>query len=211
VFIDATRTMHMQDELKRTREDLETTSEELQSTNEELETTNEELQSSIEELETTNEELQATNEELETTNEELQSGNEELQTMNEEMRIRSAELDEARGFLEGVLTSLAAAVVVLDDSLVVRSWNSGAQDMWGLRSDETVGHPFFDLEFGLPTTQLRQVVDTCRIVGKRSGRLEVHAVNRLGRGVVCLVECTPLNGRKREGVVLLIEVLPGEE
>jgi len=211
VFIDTTRMVHLQEELKRTREDLETTSEELQSTNEELETTNEELQSSIEELETTNEELQATNEELETTNEELQSGNEELQTMNEEMRIRSAELDEARGFLEGVLTSLAAAVVVLDDNLIVRSWNAGAQDMWGLRPDETVGHGFFGLEFGLPTTPLRQVVDTCRMDGKRGGRLEVRGINRLGRGILCSVECSPLNGRPHEGVVLLIEELSGED
>ena len=141
VFINSTRMVQLQDELKRTREDLETTSEELQSTNEELETTNEELQSSIEELETTNEELQSTNEELETTNEELQSGNEELQTMNEEMRIRASELDEARTFLDGVLTSVAAGVVVLDDYLVVRSWNPGARDMWGLRSKKRWASP----------------------------------------------------------------------
>src|SRR6266516_3529850 len=136
VFIDTTRATHMQQELKRSREDLETAYEELQSTNEELETTNEELQSSIEELETTNEELQSTNEELETTNEELQSGNEELETMNDELRIRSAELGEARGFLEGVIASVAAGVVVLDSDLRVRSWNRGADDLWGLRADE---------------------------------------------------------------------------
>ena len=44
----------------------------------------------------------------ETTNEELQSGNEELETMNEEMQLRTAELDEARTFLEGMLSSVAA-------------------------------------------------------------------------------------------------------
>ncbi len=61
---------------------------------EDLDTAHEELQSTNEELETTNEELQSTNEELETTNEELQSGNEE------------------RSFLAGVLSSVAAWVVV---------------------------------------------------------------------------------------------------
>ena len=124
-------------------EDLETAYEELQSANEELETTNEELQSGIEELETTNEELQSANEELETTNEELQSGNEELETMNEEMRIRTAEVDEARGFLEGVLSSVAAGVVVLDADLRVRSWNRGAEDLWGLRAEEVYRQVFF--------------------------------------------------------------------
>ena len=34
--------------------------------------------------------------------------------MNEELRLRSGELDEARSFLEGVLSSVAAAVIVLD-------------------------------------------------------------------------------------------------
>jgi two-component system CheB/CheR fusion protein len=75
IFMDITRQHSLQDELARSRQELETAYEELQSTNEELETTNEELQSTVEELETTNEELQSTNEELETMNEELQSTN----------------------------------------------------------------------------------------------------------------------------------------
>jgi two-component system, chemotaxis family, CheB/CheR fusion protein len=81
-----------------------------------------------EDLDTAHEELQSTNEELETTNEELQSGNEELETMNEEMRARTAELDEARTLLEGVLFSVAAGVVVLDRSLLVRSVSSLVQE-----------------------------------------------------------------------------------
>jgi two-component system CheB/CheR fusion protein len=76
-----------------------------------------------EDLETAYEELQSTNEELETTNEELQAGNEELETMSEQMRVRSEELDEARAFLEAMLTSIAAGVVVLGKDLKVRSGN----------------------------------------------------------------------------------------
>ncbi|MEU6390290.1 CheR family methyltransferase [Streptomyces sp. NPDC046939] len=203
-FTDVTVATKLKAEIKRVREDLETAYEELQSTNEELETTNEELQSSIEELETTNEELQSTNEELETTNEELQSGNEELETMNEETRIRSEELDEARAFLEGVLTSIAAAVVVLDKKLNVKSWNRGAIDLWGLRTDEVLDTPFFGLEFGLPTQELRAVVEECVRSGKRGAPVEIDAVNRLGRSFVCSVQCSPFDGH-RGGVVLLME------
>jgi two-component system CheB/CheR fusion protein len=36
---------------------------------------------------------------------------EQLETMNEEIRVHTAELDEARTFLEGVLSSVAAGVV----------------------------------------------------------------------------------------------------
>ncbi|MEU5689528.1 CheR family methyltransferase [Streptomyces venezuelae] len=203
-FTDVTVATQLKAEVKRVREDLETAYEELQSTNEELETTNEELQSSIEELETTNEELQSTNEELETTNEELQSGNEELETMNDEMRIRTEELDEARAFLEAVLTSIAAGVVVLDSKLRVKSWNRGAVDLWGLRSDEVINEPFFDLDFGLPTEELRPVVQDCLKSRKRTGPVPVNALSRIGRPIMCDVFCSPFDGH-HGGVVLMME------
>ncbi|MEU2718744.1 CheR family methyltransferase [Streptomyces sp. NPDC007205] len=203
-FTDVTVATQLKAEVKRIREDLETAYEELQSTNEELETTNEELQSSIEELETTNEELQSTNEELETTNEELQSGNEELETMNEEMRIRTDELDEARAFLEAVLTSIAAGVVVLDKDLKVRSWNRGAVDLWGLRADEVLEEPFFELDFGLPTDALLPVVQRCLETRKRSGPIPVEALSRIGRSITCDVFFSPFDGHNG-GVVLMME------
>ena len=208
MFIDTSVTTRLQIEVKRNREDLDTAHEELQSTNEELETTNEELQSSIEELETTNEELQSTNEELETTNEELQSGNEELETMNEEMRVRTHELDEARTFLEGVLSSVAAGVVVLDSDLMVRSWNKGAEELWGLRADEVRQQPFFNLVFGLPTGEVRDLVHQCLTSGRRAGPIQVAAINRIGRTITCTVTCSPLKSTgDGEGAVLLMEEL----
>ena len=206
MFIDTSVTTRLQTEVKRNREELDTAHEELQSTNEELETTNEELQSSIEELETTNEELQSTNEELETTNEELQSGNEELETMNEEMRVRTAELDEARTFLEGVLSSVAAGVVVLDADLTVRSWNKGAEELWGLRAEEVSNQPFFQLDFGLPTGEVRGIVNECLASSRRTGPIQVAAINRIGRAITCIVTCSPLKGNgDGEGAVLLME------
>jgi two-component system CheB/CheR fusion protein len=203
-FIDVTVATQLKAEVKRVREELETAYEELQSTNEELETTNEELQSSIEELETTNEELQSTNEELETTNEELQSGNEELETMNDELRIRTEELDEARAFLEAVLTSIEAGVVVLDRDLKVRGWNRGAVDLWGLRTDEVLNEKFFALDFGLPTEVLEPVVRTCLQTRERSGPIGVEALSRIGRSMTCDVFCSPFDGHNG-GVVLLME------
>jgi two-component system, chemotaxis family, CheB/CheR fusion protein len=206
LFIDTTASNKLQLELKHSREDLDAAHEELQSTNEELETTNEELQSSIEELETTNEELQSTNEELETTNEELQSGNEELETMNEEMRARTAELDEARTFLEGVLFSIAAGVVVLDGDLLVRSWNKGAEELWGLRADEVRNQAFFNLVFGLPTGKVREIVEECLGTGRRTGPVQLAAVNRIGRSITCSLTCSPLKSNGAgEGAVLLME------
>ncbi|MEV6774077.1 CheR family methyltransferase [Nocardia sp. NPDC051030] len=203
-FIDTTMPTKLATEVKVKREELETAYEELQSTNEELETTNEELQSSIEELETTNEELQSTNEELETTNEELQSGNEELETMNEEIRIRSGELEETRAFLQGVLTSVAAGVVVLDGNLKVRSWNRGAEELWGLRAAEVKNQVFFTLDFGLPTDQLHHLTQQALDLKQRGGPIDIPAISRIGRPIVCSVTISPLDGSS-DGVVLLME------
>ena len=209
-FIDTTAATRLQQEVQQVRLDLETAYEELQSTNEELETTNEELQSSIEELETTNEELQSTNEELETTNEELQSGNEELETINEELRMRTSDLDEARSFLERVMASVAAAVVVLDTDLRVRTWNSGAEDLWGLRASEVHGQAFFGLDFGLPVGLIRETVSAAVAAGGLARQVEVAAVNRRGRKFNCAISCSPLHGA-RNGVVLLMEERPRPE
>jgi two-component system, chemotaxis family, CheB/CheR fusion protein len=202
-FVDATAFVRLQQEVKTSREELETAYEELQSTNEELETTNEELQSTNEELETTNEELQSTNEELETTNEELQSTNEELETMNEELRIRSTELDEVNGYLGGVLANVPIGIVVLDPDLRVRTWNLACEEMWGLRHDEVVGESFFGLDLGLPTGPLRRPVRAC-LEGSPAERIELEAVNRRGQPITCEVTCSPLSD-KTSGVILLLE------
>ena len=128
--------------------------------------------------------------------------------MNEEMRLRTAELDEARIFLEGVLSSVAAGVVVLDAELLVRSWNSGAEELWGLRADEVRNQPFFNLDFGLPVASLRDIVQQCLTSGRRAGPVEVAAINRIGRSITCMVTCSPLKDKGEgdgDGAVLLME------
>ncbi|MHA3701803.1 CheR family methyltransferase [Jatrophihabitans sp. YIM 134969] len=192
-FTDVTRFRQLRVEVEATNHQLESAYEELQSTNEELETTNEELQSTVEELETTNEELQSTNEELETMNEELQSANDELQTTNEQLRDRTAEISDLNAFMQSILGSLDAAVIVVDRDLVVQVWTPRAHDLWGLRADETIGQHLLNLDSGLPTTPLHPWLRAV-IAGAESsvtGRT-VDAVNRRGRPVRLRVNVTAL-------------------
>jgi two-component system, chemotaxis family, CheB/CheR fusion protein len=205
-FYDMTEAHRLQEELETANRQLETAYEELQSTNEELETTNEELQSTVEELETTNEELQSTNEELETMNEELHSTNDELQNINDQLRDSTNELDEANSFLEAALTSLKAAVTVLNRDLQVQVWNWRAGDLWGLRPEEAVGQHFLNLDIGLPTDQLRPLIRQALTDGA-SVDTQIKAVNRRGRSVAVRVVCTPLKGRDGavDGTVLVME------
>jgi two-component system CheB/CheR fusion protein len=222
-FLDVSYVQELKDELRRSREELQTTNEELQSSNEELETTNEELQSSNEELETTNEELQSSNEELETTNEELQSTNEELETMNEELqstnqelqtvnvelRQRTEEMNQLNAFLESVLTGLRSAAIVVNQDLAVLMWNRRAEDLWGLRADEVQGRSLLNLDIGLPVGELRAVIRPCLAGEVPHQEVALDAINRRGRKIRCQVMCTPLHAasKKREGVILLIDEL----
>ncbi|NJR76424.1 MAG: PAS domain-containing protein, partial [Scytonema sp. CRU_2_7] len=207
IFTDVTHFKNLEQELVHANQELETAYEELQSTNEELETTNEELQSTVEELETTNEELQSTNEELETMNEELQSTNEELQTMNEELRQRSEELNRVNGFLESILTSLRAGVVVLSPDLHILIWNCKAEDLWGLRFDEVFAKHFMTLDIGLPLEPLRQPMRTILMGESEYYEVLLDARNRRGKAIQCQVICNPLlgTGSDIQGVILLME------
>jgi two-component system CheB/CheR fusion protein len=199
-FLEVTRVRELAEELQQSKSDLETAYEELQSSNEELETTNEELQST------------ATNEELETMNEELQSTNEELEALNDELLERGNQLNQANSFLESVLTSLRAAVVVLDGDFAIRAWNSRAEDLWGLRQDEVLGTHFAVLDIGLPVEGI--VTHVKDVMSGRDPEYEgtFDATNRRGRPIVCRVTVNRLqDGRLGiEGVVILMEETPVE-
>ena len=205
-FLDTTRYRKLQEHVEHSKERLETAYEELQSTAEELETTNEELQSTNEELETTNEELQSTNEELETMNEELQSTNEELHTMNDELRTTSDELNSVNAFLESILGSFHAGVVVTDRELVVQAWNEQAKELWGLTPEEVHGQHLLNLDIGLPLDRVMSLVRATLQDGSTQEDV-LEATNRRGRAIKCRVRTSALESGSDDlrGVILLME------
>jgi two-component system, chemotaxis family, CheB/CheR fusion protein len=212
-FADTSRFRRLQDTLEHSKERLETAFEELQSTAEELETTNEELQSTNEELETTNEELQSTNEELETMNEELQSTNEELETMNDELRTRTDELNQVNAFLESILGSLQAGVVVTDRELRVQAWNDEATELWGLRSDEVHGQHLMNLDIGLQVESMMPLLRGVLSDSSEQREIVLEARNRRGRDILCRVTASPLlasTGEVRGAIIVMEEQEPAK-
>ncbi len=205
-FVDVTRHRQLQEELEQTHRELEVAYEELQSANEELETTNEELQSTIEELETTNEELQSTNEELETMNEELSSTNEELQAINDELRDRTAEVNQVNAYIESVLVSLDASVIVVDRDMHVRVWNGLSFEMWGLSAEEVEGRGLLSLNIGFPVEALGPPVRACLMGEEAQATVLAAAVLRRGQAIKCAARVSPLKGSGRaiEGAIILI-------
>ena len=203
-FVDVTRSHRLDQELERSRRELEEAYEELQCTVGELETTNEELQSTHEELETTNEELQSTNQELETMNAELRSANGELETINGELRARTVELNGAQGLLESVLENQGIAMAVLDAGETVRAWNQHAQELWGPSPDDARGQPFAALDVGLPMAALGRRIRAALDGGERS-EVTVEATNRRAEALRCRVTVVPVAPPGGRSVVVLME------
>ncbi len=212
IFNDVTQYRQLQKELTYANRQLEIAYEELQSTNEELETTNEELQSTVEELETTNEELQSTNEELETMNEELQPMNDELQFSNDALRDRQDEVERLNRFMAAVLGSMNSGVAVVDSDMQILAWNTRAEDLWGVRTDEAVGEHLMNLDIGLPVEQLRQPLRSQLATPDGDPSMQVlEAVNRRGKSLQVQVTLTHIrdHGEAAPAAMLVMDVLSG--
>jgi two-component system, chemotaxis family, CheB/CheR fusion protein len=168
---DATRQVGMlEDELKTTKEYLQSIIEEHEQTGEELSATNEELAAS-------NEELMSLNEELQTAKEELQSTNEELSTLNEELQTRNSDLDWVNGDLVNILASVEVAIVIVDANRRIRRYTPKARPILNLLPSD-VGRPIDDIKPTLVIENLEQkiteVIDTV-------GRREEEVQDRKGR------------------------------
>jgi two-component system CheB/CheR fusion protein len=146
-------------------------------------------------------------------NEELQSTNDELQLINDVLRLRGEELDTSKAFAASTLRSLGSAVVVVDSDLRVYVWGPGAEDLWGLRTDEATGRPFADLDIGLPVADIAPLLK--QTLAGKAARTEtvIEAMNRRGRTVRMLLECLVLRDEEgnRRGVIMVMNEAAKQE
>nr|MDA8166001.1 PAS domain-containing protein [Desulfobacteraceae bacterium] len=165
-----TKVAYLEQELQRTRENLQTVVEELESSNEELKSTNEEYQSA-------NEELQSTNEELESSREELQSLNEELVNVNAELQARVEEAANAFEDMRHFLDSLEIPTIFLDNQMRVQRFSNSATRIVSL-IDSDVGRPIEHLHQQL---EYPDMVRDARYVAQTLRYLEKEVRTRDGR------------------------------
>ena len=133
------RVVQLEKDIFQMREDMRTITQDQDAGNQELLSANEELVSG-------SEELRSLNEELEISKEELQSTVEELLASNQEMTVRSEELNHARLYAEAIVTTIREPLIVLDESLRVKSANSSYYKTFRKSEVETVGKLFYELE-----------------------------------------------------------------
>ncbi len=138
----------LEDELKETRE-------KLQSIIEEYETSREEMKASNEELQSSNEELRSTLEELETSKEELQSLNEELITMNQENRHKVEELNLMSDDLQNFMGATEIASVFLDKDMRIMRYTPKLEELFNVRPIDK-GRPISDQTHCLDYSELEK-------------------------------------------------------
>lgn len=127
----------LEEELRNTRRDLQSSIDELQSANQELASANEEVQS-------VNEELQSSNEELQTSKEETLSLNEELDSVNAELTLKLETFERANDDLLNLINSIEVATIFLDEQLRVKRFTPQARNVARL-IDSDIGRPLADL------------------------------------------------------------------
>ncbi|MEX1184094.1 MAG: chemotaxis protein CheB [Gemmatimonadota bacterium] len=113
----------LEEELSRTRDLLESTSDAHDRTIAELQTVNEELQS-------INEEQKAASEELETGREEIQSINEELTTINQEHQSTIEELKRTNEDLQNLIESTEIGTIFLDRAMRIRRFTPAVSSLF---------------------------------------------------------------------------------
>ena len=117
---------------------------ELRATRDYLQSIIESQEAATEELRSANEEAQATNEELDTAKEELQASNEELNTVNDELRARNLEQGALNSDLRKLLESINVPLVMVGKNLHIRWFTPAMEPLLNLLPTDQ-GRPITDL------------------------------------------------------------------
>lgn len=132
---------HLEGELRRVREQLQTTIEQSDTSTEELKASNEELQA-------INEELRAATEELDTSKEELQSINEELLTVNAELKLKIEEKGKINDDLQNLISATDIATVFVDRAMTIKRFTPPATRLFNVIPSD-VGRSLLDIRHRL--------------------------------------------------------------
>lgn len=174
---------------------------------EEQETANEELQSANEELLSGSEELQSLNEELETSKEELQSTNEEVMIVNKELIDRNEQLNNARLYTEGIVSTIRDPLLILDSGLRVKRATSGFYEKFKTTEKATEGQYIYELgnqQWDIPL--LKELLEDILPEKKELRDFEVtHAFPKIGQRTMFLNARQILNVNSEPLILLAIE------
>ena len=105
-----------------------------------------------------------------------------------------------------------SGVAVVDADMQILAWNSRAEDLWGVRTDEALGEHLMNLDIGLPLEQLRQPIKTqFADAAVEPSVIVLDAVNRRGKSLQVHVTLTHIvdHGASAPAAMLVMDVVDG--
>ncbi|MEG4229213.1 CheR family methyltransferase [Microcoleus sp. N9_B2] len=144
-------------EIARLQQELKSTKDHLQSIVQEHQAANQDLRAANEEILSNNEELQSTNEELETAKEEIQATNEELNTINDELQRRNVESTQVSNDLQNLLSTINIPILMLGGDLRIRRFTPAIEGIFNLISTD-VGRCLSDITHKLIVPELEPMI-----------------------------------------------------
>ncbi|MBC8508849.1 MAG: PAS domain S-box protein, partial [Chloroflexi bacterium] len=116
-------------------------------------------------------------------------------------RIRlGQEIAESRAYLENVLTSAPDAIVTLDGHQIIRSWNPGAERLFGYSKDEAIGQNIDELVAGKDASTFDEAVKLTKqvLVGRSVPATEILRYRNDGLPVHVLVSGNPIYKNEKQ-------------
>ena len=144
-------------EIARLQEELKITKDHLQSIVQEHQAANQDLRAANEEILSNNEELQSTNEELETAKEEIQATNEELNTINDELQRRNVESTQVSNDLQNLLGTINIPILMVGGDLRIRRFTPAIETIFNLISSD-IGRCLSDITHKLIMPELEPMI-----------------------------------------------------
>jgi two-component system CheB/CheR fusion protein len=183
----------LEQDLRRTRAQLETTSAAYDRTVADFQTVHEELLS-------INEEQKAAAEELETGREEIQSINEELTTINQEHRSTIEELKRTNGDLQNLIESTEIGTIFLDLSMRIRRFTPSAATLFNFMAADH-GRPLVHITHRLDYPEM--AADVGRVLETLT-RIEREVTSDAGESYIVRINPYRSLDGKADGAVLTL-------
>jgi two-component system CheB/CheR fusion protein len=183
--------VQLEEEVRRLRQRLQTTTDEFVRANEEVKSANEELQS-------INEEYHSTTEELETSKEELQSVNEELQTVNSELKNKLDVISEAHSDMENFIASTNFATLFLNRELRIERYTPATTELFNILPGD-IGRPISHLTNKLDYENLTE--DAVQVL-KNLTPVEREVQDSKGHYLILKVRPYRTSDHRIDGVIL---------
>jgi len=129
--------------------------------------------------------------------------NARLERINDLLRRSLLERNQIANYLSNILESLTSGVIVTDENGVINVFNSAAEVLSEIKTENAIGRDFFELFRGLEFLKAREVLEGL----KKNISGEAYCENNPGKSIPVAYSVSRLKGDEREGGLGIVVIL----